>query len=380
MQGHAPTSRFDGLNNDLVLEILSWLPLPSIARFKRVCKSWYSIIYDPYFITCKRHHDADVIATLELGIKGSKYYYLPNYGVFIPLVCPCLSIIKSYGINIAGSDKKYCSQIVINSCNGLILCGVFMYPYGYGVRCYHEPVFYYLHNLITGEYKEIYFQRPDGNNIPVHKLLIPGNRVLTMDYIINTERNNSMYSIRIYLYNEDRWENCGDPFIHRGRFCHPSNDGVKFCNIEGVFYKGVVNWLSYMDNFALMIFSFNVKNYCVKEIPVTCNVIKTMLFFGESKGQLYLILGEKYSFQDLQIMVVEKDYSSLTNLYHIGHHLSTSISTMIKIGNGFSSMVKLMFNKWQIHILPGARKEDDKLLLCYGDNMFSYNIVDDTID
>lgn len=129
-------------NNDLILEILSWLPLRSIVRFKSVCKLWYSVIYDPYFITCKQHHDGDIITTLEVGWKNFKYCYLPKYGASIPLNCPCRTINKRHGV----ANNGICNQIIINSCNGLILCGVYM-----DIFLNDEPEFYYLYNLITAE-------------------------------------------------------------------------------------------------------------------------------------------------------------------------------------------------------------------------------------
>ena len=340
-------------NNHLILEILSWLPLRSIARFKGVCKLWYSVIYDPYFITCKQHHDADIITTME--VEDSKYCCLPEYGVSIPLNCPCLSINKRYGVGISSS----CNQIIINSCNGLILCGVYM---NIGRR--YEPGFYYLHNLITTEWQEIFLQSPDENSIPIHKLLIPGNRVLTMDYIISSyddddddDDDDPKYLIRIYTYNKDKWKKCGDPFIHKGRFCNPYTDEVKFCNIEGVFYNGAVNWLSYMDNFALVIFSFNIKSYGVTEIPVRYDINKDVLFFGESKGQLYLIIGDHGFFRDLNIMIVQKDYSRVTTLYRIDLHLMRLINRVMKIVNPNDIGRRCVYNKQIIQMLQGAERK-----------------------
>ncbi|ONK70317.1 uncharacterized protein A4U43_C05F32480 [Asparagus officinalis] len=41
---------------DCIIEILSWLPVSSLLRFKCVCKLWYNTISDPYFIRKHLHH------------------------------------------------------------------------------------------------------------------------------------------------------------------------------------------------------------------------------------------------------------------------------------------------------------------------------------
>lgn len=37
------------LPGDLIVEILSWLPVDALLRFRCVCKSWKSLIFDPSF-------------------------------------------------------------------------------------------------------------------------------------------------------------------------------------------------------------------------------------------------------------------------------------------------------------------------------------------
>ncbi|XP_014502889.1 F-box/kelch-repeat protein At3g23880-like [Vigna radiata var. radiata] len=50
--------------DDLIIEILSWLPLKSVMRFKCVSKSWNSLIIDPYFV--KLHRKRSIILQMEL--------------------------------------------------------------------------------------------------------------------------------------------------------------------------------------------------------------------------------------------------------------------------------------------------------------------------
>ena len=80
-----------------------------------------------------------------------------------------------------------------------------------------------------------------------------------MDYINAINYNDPMYLVRIYLYNKDKLNNCGNLFIHKSRFRDPSIYNYKFYSIEGVFRKGAVNWLSYTEDFALIIFLSTLK-------------------------------------------------------------------------------------------------------------------------
>ena len=59
MRGHIVSMCLGEPNNNLTLEILSWLPLRMIARLKSVRQLWYFTIYDPYFIICEKYHEAD---------------------------------------------------------------------------------------------------------------------------------------------------------------------------------------------------------------------------------------------------------------------------------------------------------------------------------
>ncbi|RXH67770.1 hypothetical protein DVH24_027917 [Malus domestica] len=42
--------------NDIIIEIPSWVPGKSLLRFRRVCKSWRTLISDPYFVRKQLSH------------------------------------------------------------------------------------------------------------------------------------------------------------------------------------------------------------------------------------------------------------------------------------------------------------------------------------
>lgn len=100
-------------NDDLLLEILLYLPAKSIIKFKTVNKRWRSLTSDPLF--CLRHTLHHPLRrrqtqTLLLGSGGgSVFYRLCN--PTIPKIYPTQT----------RSGLPYLSALVLQSCNGLLL-------------------------------------------------------------------------------------------------------------------------------------------------------------------------------------------------------------------------------------------------------------------
>ncbi|XP_058211473.1 F-box/kelch-repeat protein At3g23880-like [Rhododendron vialii] len=57
----------DHIHNDLLIEILARLPVASLLQFKSVCKTWYSLITSPSFVT--KHLDQSITNTKRNGSK-----------------------------------------------------------------------------------------------------------------------------------------------------------------------------------------------------------------------------------------------------------------------------------------------------------------------
>nr|AFK44336.1 unknown [Lotus japonicus] len=107
------------LPDELVVEILSRLPVKSLLKFRCVCKSWMLLISDPYFIkkhlhlskqsTLFNHHRIILSATTaEFHLKSCSVSSLFNS---TSTVCEDLN----YPVK-----NKYRHDGIVGSCNGLL--------------------------------------------------------------------------------------------------------------------------------------------------------------------------------------------------------------------------------------------------------------------
>ncbi|KAJ0818342.1 putative F-box domain-containing protein [Helianthus annuus] len=110
------------LLQEIIVEILSRLPVESLLRCRSVCKSWYSLISDPHFVkthltlsTCNKHyaHHRLIFSTVpKINLKSSSLYHvLYNHSVdALELDYPLKHPRKSVWI--------------VGSCNGLLCIAI----------------------------------------------------------------------------------------------------------------------------------------------------------------------------------------------------------------------------------------------------------------
>ncbi|CAL0304840.1 unnamed protein product [Lupinus luteus] len=102
------------LLNEVIVEILSWLPVKSLVQFSCVCKYWKSLLSDPHFIKLhlqKSSKHASLILTLTTPAARNR--------------CVTSCSIDSFNQNpyIASEDGHLllnCKYKVLGSCNGLV--------------------------------------------------------------------------------------------------------------------------------------------------------------------------------------------------------------------------------------------------------------------
>ncbi|XP_050211255.1 F-box/kelch-repeat protein At3g06240-like [Mercurialis annua] len=108
------------LSEELVAEILKRLPVKSLLKFKRVCKSWYSLITNPNFISLHLAHTTEANETSSLIMKTShriRQFVLVNDN---GSVCELKeSDLVSFHIN-SNSSSPVSNFEFVGSCNGLV--------------------------------------------------------------------------------------------------------------------------------------------------------------------------------------------------------------------------------------------------------------------
>jgi hypothetical protein len=103
------------LPDELVFEILSRLPVKSLLQFKRVCKSWKTLISDPQFALTQFQN-----LIVDPTITHQRFFYTPNNECKIASipVKPLFENLSEPPNAIEFSMKhKY---LILGSCNGLL--------------------------------------------------------------------------------------------------------------------------------------------------------------------------------------------------------------------------------------------------------------------
>ncbi|XP_057451923.1 F-box/kelch-repeat protein At3g23880-like [Lotus japonicus] len=110
---------------ELLMEILSRLPVKTLMQFVRVCKSWKSlIINDPSF--AKLHLNISPKNTHILLTKEDNPYEFENQDSWVvPCSMRCLMEDPSSIIDVEGCYHLKGNHLVIGSCNGLVCLGNF---------------------------------------------------------------------------------------------------------------------------------------------------------------------------------------------------------------------------------------------------------------
>jgi len=116
----APTSV---LFDELITEILSWLPVKNLMQFKCVCKSWTTLIsHDPSF--AKLHLYRSRRNTHLALFSDQLTSDTKEFNVIIPI--PVSRLLESPSRNIANPNDPYYSisntdcRFIVGSCNGLL--------------------------------------------------------------------------------------------------------------------------------------------------------------------------------------------------------------------------------------------------------------------
>ncbi|GJV73329.1 ribonuclease H-like domain-containing protein [Tanacetum coccineum] len=141
-------------NDDLLTQILIRLPILCIHLFATVSKQWLRIITSPLFIKT-RSQITKVDPPVGLFVNHIRSLFESDFVLLDPRLRSKKSAMdRSFS---RGSTEKADNVKILQSCNDLLLCG------GSGM-----PVFYYVYNPSTNQYKKIMYADCSLDNSPYY--------------------------------------------------------------------------------------------------------------------------------------------------------------------------------------------------------------------
>ncbi|XP_026428357.1 F-box/kelch-repeat protein At3g06240-like [Papaver somniferum] len=107
------------LPGDIMIDILTRLPVKSILRFKCVCKSWRQLFDDIKF--CQRHCVAQKKSNNPIKILACKGNVLYSIDAYNSILSGAVEIVDYPFYNKKKYNKKYEAALgILGSCNGLV--------------------------------------------------------------------------------------------------------------------------------------------------------------------------------------------------------------------------------------------------------------------
>ncbi|KAK9281922.1 hypothetical protein L1049_004830 [Liquidambar formosana] len=342
-------------DNDVIIEILSRLPLLALLRFKSVCKWWYHLISDPIFISnyTRRnpHHRV-------FGLFLQKFFFLQMNSdlEFITLGGktdaapePSLSFIED--------ESGVC---IDHSSRGLLICSSF--------RCHETDRTYYVCKPTTKQYIALPrpgCQRVIGINIAFDARSLPPYQVIC---ICDSELSSHHRQIKIYSPRTGSWRLSGKPFI--------ASDDLLFK--RGVYWRGALHWVG-KGKLSLW---FDIEQELLFSMPMPPitegRKERRLMYFGESGGHLYLIQYDPQA-TFLDVLEMSRDHSGWFVKYHvdlgaIAAEYSQMLRGNVPIIHSFVFSVLHILHRRQV----GENEEESFMMLHIPGKFILYNFTSHT--
>ncbi|KAF7154597.1 hypothetical protein RHSIM_Rhsim01G0013400 [Rhododendron simsii] len=333
-------------NVDLLSEILLWLPMKSIFRFKCLCKHWLSLLSDSQFATnhSTRNPRPSSISGLDYYIKQTlRSVSLHRCGRNLP----SLSFLK---------DSKAQSTVFVgDSCNGLLLC----YYYG-PARGIDSKLQFIVCNPTTKKYALL--PKLDGFvNVSKGYLAFDPSKSPHHYKVVLVSYRPDPYQINVYSSQSLCW-----------RKVSPDQKCVGFG--RGVFWNGAIHWLT--DDHFLKRFDVDVEEIIAMPNPKSPKILSQYrnMYFGECGGGLILIQSPLHCPIEFRILELEKDYS--------GWVVKCQVNLMPLISE-FPEMESRSCKNYSYRVLYAGEGENGSgfaLLLAIPRRIVSYNLQYETWD
>ncbi|KAL9229973.1 hypothetical protein vseg_005377 [Gypsophila vaccaria] len=247
----------DRLPENLMIEILSWLPVKNVLQFKSVCKAWRAVISSPQFISKHLKNNRKIDDNCLLAQYYVSHAELQLFELLVDEASRVLASEVLYSMPMYGA-------YICGPCDGLY----YLYEYDFSGRALWNPAINEIRNLPP------LIEKPDPpiNTTPAKSEVYSfGVDPVTGDYKVavikgywSTNEEDVSYPLSVFVYSlrTDSWKYCGDltrEYDLASNKCY-------------IFVEGSCFWLGSSsqdgDNSCEVIVSFDMASDSFKEISV----------------------------------------------------------------------------------------------------------------
>ncbi|KAG8372341.1 hypothetical protein BUALT_Bualt12G0056000 [Buddleja alternifolia] len=325
-----------GGNDDLLMQILLFLPAKSLIRFQSVCKQWQSLISVPSFYhlhTLRLCHRPKPQPSFLLRSTTSHFLYCsPNVKKLVPfrIKCPFVKILQC--------------------CNGLLLLE--------GKNTPHGGKHYYIYNPTTGKFRKLLTNNDDKKKtFRALCLLFDPSKSPHYEVVCFRIDNDSSW-FEVYHSKSNSW-------IYKRRTSHvPPNH---LCC--GIYCHGNMYYIRPRSR-RLCFVPYEYTLYCIDKIPRIRSPGTKKNYVMESSGHLHYIV-QSLQEDENYLCVYEMDEDDFSWFIKYRVDLNPSLATFSR-NNGKSISL--------LGIIRGEKEEDSILLFHVPGKIMLYRFFDEIFE
>ncbi|XP_076940833.1 F-box protein At5g07610-like [Bidens hawaiensis] len=336
-------------NDDLLTEILVWLPVTSILRFKSVSKHWRLLLTHKHFT--HRYDNNNLFKSPGLFARTLCTFSSKSFAHLL-----AGDIYVSFDVENRSPPPFRCLDLyfnrsrvkILHSCNGLLLC----------------------HTLHNGA-REHFIFNPTTKQLaiipPAPKYICSMALAFHLTHCMHYkvvcircfELLGDVFQIQVYSSDTRKWKICVESF---------SAQNLTFC--QPVYWNGAVHWAPDCGSCNFLYFKLDVEELQMLPVPEGLVSGEMLMYFGESRGHLHLILHNNREADSFCVNVYEMlgDHSVWFVKYRLQlDALLDDVPNMIYPSQCALQVVDVVRNK----------EEEDTFLVLLGPlKMIRYNVHD----
>ncbi|KAJ0235297.1 F-box protein [Hirschfeldia incana] len=359
--------------DDVLLHILSFLPIKTLIKCKRVSKRWRSLITNPNFSNTiiSSKHPLPISGIYLQGTRNIEYRFVSlenddEVNEQLSLPSPLRFLDHPTPI------------IVVQSTNGLLLCKCTCPPN-------HFTRNYYVYNPTTKQ-KTLLPQISghvalslafDPSKSPHYKVFCLRKSFSSVSSVYSV--SSDLYHIEVYSSNEGPWRRLVS--VPSFPLPQPITD---LSNTNTVFWNGAVHWFWFCPN-SRDCLSFDINTEEIKTLPLPfldyqdyeeTPDVGTLRFTEESKGNLYFIEVNDLGSSDLPVYEMERNSSSWSLKYHVDlEPLAAAFPEMIRTEYYTDRKI---YSFSVIGFIKGETDAESYIVLHIPNKAVKYNFIDKT--